>query len=198
MDTFKTPRVHAGPLYMHQLSHCSLVFLAWRLFLARRSSPSYLTSARSSSRSRLELVSRRHAITSEGSTARRRQRLCCKIKDLYCFFFSFPPPFVSEIFSGLWCFIFRDNIRIQMNGGTQVYLATVGAEFNQSQVRPALHNLPSWLLLIIPFQFMLIYLCGSHMRRFGTATARTHASNSIVRALWRISILIFLSLLLLA
>lgn len=48
------------------------------------------------------------------------------------------PPYLRNTggsLSSFWCFIFRGNIWIQMNRGTQVYLATVCAGFNQSQVR---------------------------------------------------------------
>lgn len=71
-----------------------------------------------------------------------------------------PPPsllLISEQpFSGFCCFLFTNNIRTEMNPGTQVYLATVCAEFNQNQARSAatpseLFPLPIFLLISLPF-----------------------------------------------
>lgn len=160
MDTFKTPRARIGPLYMHQLSHFSLVFFARRLFEARRSSPNYLTFARSSSRSRFELISRRHAITSEGSTARRRHRLCGKIKDLYCFFFP-----SSFCFRNLFRFVMLSGIISGFRWTEEPRCIWPPTVQNSIKAKSDLlcTTFPSLLLLIIPFQFTLIYPCGSYM-----------------------------------
>lgn len=96
-----------------------------------------------------------------GHYSSQRQNLCEKKKNkenLNCR----APPYLRKTggsLSGFWCFIFRGNIWIQMNRGTQVYLANVCAEFNQSQVRSALSPstfLPS-LFFLISLQFTALY-----------------------------------------
>lgn len=49
-----------------------------------------------------------------------------------------------------------------MNGGTQVYLATDCTEFNQSQVRPALHNLPLFAFTYNSISVHTLFTCVDH------------------------------------
>lgn len=85
-----------------------------------------------------------HVMAWDGNLAQEKKRHLCEIqkrkrtgKKIWSASEETPPYLrnTGGSLSSFWCFIFRGNIWIQMNRGTQVYLATVCAGFNQSQVR---------------------------------------------------------------
>lgn len=85
------------------------------------------------------------------------------------------PPYLRNTrgsLSGFWCFIFRGNIWIQTNRGTQVYLATVCAEFNQSQAisAPSPSSFSPLLFLLISLQSTVLYWHEWQMSSIATAS----------------------------